>query len=270
MECGTATRDLILLVLAGVALTFGLHYLGGVSELRLDWSDPIRWLSEAEPEAALAATLRQVGLVIGYWITISTSLYALAAGNRRIAPPRLVRLITLPGIRRLVDRAMATALTATIIVGPMQPALAEEPPPPPPAAAFDINTDGVPIPIIRLVEQPSIDEPAEQPTAASNAGVPAVQPLVPPTPQAVSPARASTPVAAATTSHRTATAYTVATGDSLWVIAERQLSSTDDLDTVSAYWRQLMAANSTTLRSGDPNLIYPGEIISLPPIEVSP
>jgi nucleoid-associated protein YgaU len=34
---------------------------------------------------------------------------------------------------------------------------------------------------------------------------------------------------------------------------------------ISPYWRAVIRANRAALRSGDPDLIFPGEWISLPP-----
>jgi nucleoid-associated protein YgaU len=62
-------------------------------------------------------------------------------------------------------------------------------------------------------------------------------------------------------------------GDHLWKISERHLNSllgreaTDD--EVSPYWRQVIGANREGLRSGDPDLIYPGEVVTLPEVDIS-
>lgn len=53
--------------------------------------------------------------------------------------------------------------------------------------------------------------------------------------------------------------YTVKSGDSLWAIAARFYGNGE-------LWPTLYAAS--TLRSGDPNLIYPGEIVTVPGIGV--
>lgn len=62
---------------------------------------------------------------------------------------------------------------------------------------------------------------------------------------------------------------TVVSGDHLWKISDRHLTSVlgrDALDReVSPYWRQVIDVNRHTIRSGDPNLIFPGELITLPP-----
>ena len=58
-------------------------------------------------------------------------------------------------------------------------------------------------------------------------------------------------------------------GDNLWLIARAALERTstarvDDAD-VARYWRTVIGANRSTLRSGDPSLVFPGEIVTLPP-----
>jgi hypothetical protein len=54
----------------------------------------------------------------------------------------------------------------------------------------------------------------------------------------------------------------------LWLIAKaevaRRSSGTAAEGQVARYWRLVVAANRATLRSGDPSLIYPGEIVTLP------
>lgn len=55
----------------------------------------------------------------------------------------------------------------------------------------------------------------------------------------------------------------------MWVIARRHLAKDGAAPTnaeVDAYWRKLIEANRDTIRSGDPNLIYPGEILAMPDV----
>jgi len=253
-----AIARLILLIVVSAGLTSGLYLLGELAGFSVNWSDPIAWYGEASPEEALGATIRIVGLAIGCWITISTLLY-LGATMRRTAPrPRLVSLVTLPGIRSVVDRALATALTASVALSPLSPALAEQPQPAP--VVFDISRDGVPVPHIQISEQPRQDEPGVVPMPEStnepgNVVVPSPVPAM---------ATSAQPVTAA------AAGYTVQPGDSLWQIADRQVREFGDETTtvaVTAYWREVVSANRDTLRSGDPNLIFPGEIVTLPALE---
>jgi hypothetical protein len=65
----------------------------------------------------------------------------------------------------------------------------------------------------------------------------------------------------------------VAAGDNLWLLAARHLAaasgrSVGDVpdDEVAPYWVQVCDANRGRLASGDPNLIFPGERVVLPPI----
>ena len=62
--------------------------------------------------------------------------------------------------------------------------------------------------------------------------------------------------------------YRVQPDDNLWDIAENRLAAAVPDPTqaeVAAYWLQVIAANRETLQSGDPDLIYPGETVLLPP-----
>jgi uncharacterized membrane protein YgcG len=68
--------------------------------------------------------------------------------------------------------------------------------------------------------------------------------------------------------------HPVARGDNLWAIARDHLSRLRSGGSgeptnreVAEYWLQVIEANRDRLRSGDPDLIYPGEEIVLPPPE---
>jgi hypothetical protein len=54
--------------------------------------------------------------------------------------------------------------------------------------------------------------------------------------------------------------HVVAPDESLWTIAAAHAGNAD----VGRYWAQVVELNRTALRSGNPNLIYPGEIVELP------
>jgi len=66
----------------------------------------------------------------------------------------------------------------------------------------------------------------------------------------------------------------VASGDHLWKISDRHLHATLSHNPTSAevvpYWQRVIDANQSTLRSGDPDLIFPGEVIRLPAVSERP
>jgi nucleoid-associated protein YgaU len=90
---------------------------------------------------------------------------------------------------------------------------------------------------------------------------PAEVPFTPPAVVPASPEPAPAPEPAAGT-HR------VVPGDNFWRIARAHLQKTwdrpPDNAEVARYWRQVIALNRERLRSGDPDLIFPGEIFDLP------
>jgi hypothetical protein len=61
-------------------------------------------------------------------------------------------------------------------------------------------------------------------------------------------------------------------GDHLWKISAEHLAYRVGRGVRAAeigpYWRETIKTNMDRLRSGDPNLIYPGEELLLPPIEL--
>lgn len=59
----------------------------------------------------------------------------------------------------------------------------------------------------------------------------------------------------------------VVVGDHLWKISSKHLkTATVETTDVATYWRAVIDMNRDDLRSGNPDLIYPGEVISLPPV----
>ena len=59
----------------------------------------------------------------------------------------------------------------------------------------------------------------------------------------------------------------------MWSISKQHLASTKSVDPktlsdrdVAQYWLTVIDANKANLRSGDPDLIYPGEAITLPAV----
>ena len=75
------------------------------------------------------------------------------------------------------------------------------------------------------------------------------------------------PVSIATTS---TDSTVVQPGDHFWKISARHLSGILDRDPASSeiapYWRRVVVENTPNLKSGNPDLIYAGEVIELPAV----
>lgn len=57
---------------------------------------------------------------------------------------------------------------------------------------------------------------------------------------------------------------TVEPGDHLWKISKRHLIEVEPNSPIGPYWLEVIDANLANLRSGNPDLIFPGEIVTLP------
>jgi len=241
---------LIGIVGAVLGLVIGLHQLGSAPGLVVDWGDPTAWLRTSSPEVVVAAILRQAGLLLGYWVLVSTAAYAVArVGDHSIL---WVRFLTLPFTRRLVDRAIATSLAVSVLGSPLVPAAATEHP-----AVFEASGDGIPVPHVRVVGPPPAG-PASTPPPTVADNTPSPKPLL----DVAKPATQDETTIAPEATH------VVMEGDNMWTIAADYLTSSVgssvDSSRIAAYWRVVIEHNRSTLRSGDPNLIYPGELIILP------
>jgi len=131
------------------------------------------------------------------------------------------------------------------------------------APANDDRTGGG-VPTTAVVRPGSPSSEAGSPS--SDIPAPADDPTTTPTPGAPSvpePTVSGTSVSAAQS-------YTVQSGDNFWTIAANQvqgkLGRTPTNEEVRAYWVVLIEANQANISSGNPNLIFPGETFTLPPV----
>ena len=73
---------------------------------------------------------------------------------------------------------------------------------------------------------------------------------------------------AAAVEEASAHTVTVLPGDNLWSLSqsvlEERLGREPTTDEVTPYWRKVIIDNIAGLASGDPDLIFPGEVIVLP------
>lgn len=283
----SACRLTLLLGGEGLAVA-ALHRLGTLPFLRVpapvslhEWR---MWVRVTPAEDALMASLRLVALLCAWWLLASTLLYLAARLSRRPAAARATGWATLPFVRRTVDRFLAVGLAASLVAGPAAPAVPAAAPDPERVVVVVDRSRGVVLPPGAAPSEsrsrPAL--PAPSPSPSGGGGLPL--PIPPDGPAApsgalagsVQPAGPDPGGSVATPRRQPAPAgqetYVVRSGDNLWSIAARHLAAASGRHPdavpdreVHAYWTRVIQANLTTLRSGDPNLIYPGEALRLPP-----
>lgn len=196
----------------------------------VEWSEPVAWLEQVPPEDAVIALVRLAALGLAGYLLVTTTMYVVASLTRVPALMRGVRLTTLPAVRHLLDGAVAAAVLAApaslASVGPTTPA----------SMSASSPTAHVYVPVAAG-------------DAAEYTPIPAGEP----------PAQPAT------------AAYVVRRGDSFWGIAAHQLATRQSVPVeqvseaeITRYWRALIELNASSIISGDPNLIFPGESLQLP------
>lgn len=249
-----------------------LHHLGSYGPTAVEWGDFGRWLADTPPEDVLVALVRVAALVLAWWLVASTALYVLARMTRVPSLVRAVEWATLPAVRRLVGGVAVTTVAAGSVLGTSGVAAAAPP-------------DRTPVVVQLGAEDTSVTtgpryrpRPAGSDDTVGTATAPAVAAVTTPPARAAVPSPVadrgdgSSSTGGASGALDDAANYVVRPGDNLWKVAERhlaKLTGRSETDVASAevgrYWARLVDHNRGRLRSGDPDLIYPGEHLSLPP-----
>ncbi len=252
---GRAASVLMLLAFEAFALVV-LRRLGSLRIMRVEWSDLNGWLTETPPEDALLAIARLVALGVAYWLAATTVVYALGTLAGIPAIVRGVEWATIRPVRRLVDGIVAGSIVVgSSIAGPV-------------VAAADASRPAlIPVETHAYTPVPAGDghEPVYTPTPAGDAPTTTITPSGPPhAPTADHPGGGESGLAT----------HLVAPGDNLWDIAELRLAQATghpigalQVGEIHAYWLRLIEDNRDRLRSGDPDLIFPGERLVLPSID---
>lgn len=301
-----AVSLLLWLALLGGILV-GLHALGGTLAPP-PLTDPGRldnWVEERQPAEAAFALLRLVGLGTAWYLLGATVLSALVRLAGVPAAVRTADLFTVPAVRRLANAVAGVSVAATLTAGagmsgagahwasqgemamitllaqagtspsteaPVTAAETSEgdggssgggggnPSNP---AAEDGGRDVTTLPTLRrLPGAPGASQPLPSPVA-----VPTSQP---------NPSAAPAPPTAPASQTPPPTArWEVAPGQHFWSVAEILLASAwqraPSDNEVDPYWRRLVAANRSVLRDPDnPDLLYPGQVITVPPPPPAP
>lgn len=281
MEEGPRARRVLVLLVAGeVIAVVALHRLGAVDGFAIPRHDLARWLQRSTSEEVLLAGVRLVALAGAWWLLGSTVLYVAARVARLRGAARALGWATLPSVRRWADRAAAVSIVAATVLGVGRPAAADPPPTTSPAsAAVVVDVDhrdpaSVPSrPLSGVRTGQAVDSPPApvQPTGTVSPPE-TTAPLTAPPPVTTTPAVPVAP-AAPPPAPAAGTTHTVTGGEHLWSIAATQVagaSSTAPADLspadIAPYWLRVVELNRQRLRSGNPNLVYPGEVVELPPL----
>ena len=226
---GRAVRWLLLATLPAVAFAVMLSM---APRLAFDQ------LSSGSLEGVLLTTGRWIGLSLTFWLITSQLLFTVAVITRTNWMIDVLRPLTPPIVRRIAAGAATVSITMSSVVAVAQTTpestiivVDEE-------AGSDLRQEATPTPVLQPLVDHGIDEPA-----------PTLEPEG---------------------SYSAPLTWQVRRGDHLWSIAGEHLAIVLDRqptrDEHRNYWVEVVDTARPIIRSGDPNLIYPGEEIPLPPL----
>ncbi len=249
---GNAVGGVLVVLLFEVGLIGALHWsadptytvpLGSLGD----------WIQTTDPTIALVAVARLAALAIGYWLLTTTLLYAVAHHLGWQSMTETLRWFTLPIVRRMVQGVTAMSLTGVSLMGPAAISIA-------PAFAQD-----------EAVVAQGNDESTTSTIGSSQDVGDTYEPDAAGWPEAEDGNDFWRPDGAGVTQIQADVGvHAVVAGDHLWSIAADHLravvgrSVTDD--EIGQYWVRVMDANRDSIQSGDPDLIYPNEQITLPQV----
>lgn len=258
------SRFRALAAFTAVILTIlGLHQLGaGPLALPHRWSSPALsdWAQDRDPVTITLVVFRLLVLAVAYHLAVTT---AIGLAGRIMHLPSWITAAeawTLPPLRSTWGRLAGLGLTATAALTSQLP------------AATAANR---PTATVRIIEAPPDRGPIGQATmrmadpgpSSGTATMHLVDEPSDPSSTDDSPiGDFPTPVEPVSEVPE-ATVHVVQPGDHLWAIADANLSdhlgrSPTDAEVVP-YWQRVIAANPQV---ADPDLIYPGQSIDVPPV----
>ena len=238
----------------------GLHRMGGALAAP-PLAEPGQlggWLRDREPAGAAMAVVRLVGLATAWYLLAATVASTLARVAGIASWVRATDALSVPLVRRLVHSALGLSFATAALAGAGSAAVADEQTAPAPVAA------------VTMRQLPDATVPGSVTTAGAAAAVPTMRRLDDTT------TTTTTPPVETTAPPPTAPApWEIQPGEHFWSVAERVLTSAwgraPSESEVDPYWRTLVGANTEVLRDrGNPDLLFPGQVITLPPPPAAP
>lgn len=190
------------------------------------------------PDEALEPVLlnlgRLAGLALTGWLVVSQLLYTLAVLTRTRWLVDVLHSVTLPVVRRVVAGIATVTISLNTVTavaqGPTETTIVT-------AEYSELRQEATPTPNLQPLVEVETTEPSDIDPPAGSYSAPLT--------------------------------WLVRPGDHLWKIAGQHLRIVLDRpatrDEHARYWVEVIDAARPVIRSGDPDLIYPGEEIPLPP-----
>lgn len=257
---------------AETGLVWLLHWVAPMYPV--DTTNLGTWARFTPPDQIVMAAARYLALGLAYWLLLSTVAYTAGLIARLPDLVRSVEWATLPIVRSAAQRALTLSLATTTLA---------------PTVAI--------LPAVSVRHQAVVDNGNEEdgdndrivvgisdhssfiPPGATVPGLPPTDSPSVPTPrlsrstvgpphQLTTPPRAIGPHSVDDTA--TGDLHTVQPGDNLWTIAAHHLKTHDPAtpltkSQIALYWVRVVELNRPSLRSQNPDWIFPGEEIHLPP-----
>ncbi|HSK25028.1 MAG TPA: LysM domain-containing protein [Egicoccus sp.] len=243
----TRARSTTALFAWTTALAVGIaafHDLGGHSMPAPPWQPDafLGWLGATDPLLATMSLLRLLVLALSWYLVGVTAVGVVARLAGAVRLVRLADALTVPALRRLLQSALGVGL-ATAMVAAATPARAQ----PLPLQLLD----GV---AVETADTAASDAPERLPSPSHGVPVPVVA-------DTVGDVDASPPPGQ----------HIVVAGESFWRIAADHVAQASDRPAADAevamYWRRLIEQNRSRLADpGNPDLLYPGQRLDLPPV----
>ena len=206
------------------------------------WGIPAPWspgeIATAPLEATVLAVGRWLGLLLTLWLISSQVLYTIAVLTRTDWLAEKLRPVTMPIARKVAAGLASVSITVSSLG---TPAIAQSTP----TTIVEVDIDR----ITAGLRQEATPTPTLQPLTASRS--------------------TATAVLEPEGSYSRPLVWLVRPGDHLWSISGEHLAIVLDRGPTpeehARYWLHVIEAARPVIRSGDPDLIYPGEEIPLPP-----
>lgn len=219
-------------------IALALHWAGGGPLAGPPLADPGRWgawLEGRTPVVAAFSLVRLVAVATLWYVVVATFV---GAALRLAGAASLVRVadrFTIGPVRRLLAGSVTLGLASSGLLAVAAPALRA----PAAAAQTTTTTTAAPVPSATI------------------------------TMHRLGPAEAPAPPAIAPVTRTETGRWTVKPGECFWSIAESVLTdrlgrAPTDAEIVPYWWRLIDANRSELVNRGDPDLILPGQVFSIP------